>query len=472
MLLRYFYDEKLAHASYLVGCQATGEAIVIDPARDVEQYIEVAAANGLRIVAATETHIHADYVSGVRELAERVGARLYLSDEGDENWKYRYAPQYDHRLLKDGDVFMIGNIRFQVLHTPGHTPESISLMITDTAGADQPMGVFTGDFLFVGDVGRPDLLEEAAGIKGTKEVGARQLFRSLQTFRELPDHLQIWPAHGAGSACGKALGAVPSSTLGYEKLFNWAFQITGEEEFVQAVLEGQPDPPKYFAVMKRVNKEGPAVLNGLPRVPELDAGRLVQLLEQNAWVVDTRSMEEFAAKHIPGTVGIPLNRSFNTYAGWVLPYDQPLYLIVEPGRLEEAVRDLIHVGLDTIGGFFTPEVIQLWPTLTGQKPASLKLATPEAIAPQVLSGEVNVLDVRNAYEVQEGRIPGAHHIALTRLVEHLEAVPNGRPLVVNCRTGGRSFVAATLLQRHGIPQVINLDGGFLAWKEAGLPVKE
>ncbi len=258
MLLKYFYDNALAHASYLVGCQKTKEAIIVDPGRDIDQYLATAGSEGVKIVAAAETHIHADFVSGARELAERVGAKLFLSDEGSTDWKYLYANEYDSQLLKDGDIVQIGQISFEVLHTPGHTPESISFVLTDKGGgATRPMGIFTGDFVFVGSVGRPDLLEEAAGVTGSAEPGARDLFRSALRFKQLPDYLQVWPAHGAGSACGKGLGAIPSSTVGYEKLFNPALQITDEQEFVDYILSEQPEAPKYFAIMKRVNKEGP-----------------------------------------------------------------------------------------------------------------------------------------------------------------------------------------------------------------------
>ena len=264
MLLRYFYDDKLAHASYMIGCQATGEAVIVDPNRDVDMYLQAAESNSMRIVGALETHIHADFVSGSRELAERTDAALYVSDEGDENWKYLFLDGYKHQLLKDGDEFFVGNIKLTVMHTPGHTPEHISFLLTDTAKTDEPVGIFTGDFVFVGDIGRPDLLEEAAGMIGTADVGARQMFRSVKRFAALPDYLQVWPAHGAGSACGKALGAVPSTTVGYEKRFSWAFQIDDEEAFVDALLAGQPEAPKYFAEMKKVNKVGPTVLHGMP----------------------------------------------------------------------------------------------------------------------------------------------------------------------------------------------------------------
>jgi len=260
MLLRYFYDDRLAQASYMVGCARSGEALIVDPMRHIQPYLAAAQKEGLRITHIVETHIHADFVSGARELAAATDARIYLSDMGPSEWKYAYADDPRVVLVRDGDHFMVGNIRIDVLHTPGHTPEHISFMVTDTAGADKPMGVFTGDFIFVGDVGRPDLLEEAAGQAGTKVPGAKQQFASVQRFKALPDYLQIWPGHGAGSACGKALGAIPSTTLGYEKLFNPAFQFTDEAAFVDWLLSGQPEAPRYFAQMKRVNKLGPALL--------------------------------------------------------------------------------------------------------------------------------------------------------------------------------------------------------------------
>lgn len=287
MLLRYFYDEKLAHASYLVGCQKTGEAIVIDPGRNLKPYLQAAEDEGLNITAAAETHIHADFVSGARELGATHQAKLYLSDEGDADWKYQYVDELKHQLVKDGDRFSIGNLMFEVMHTPGHTPESISFLLTDGGGnADRPIGIFTGDFVFVGDIGRPDLLEKAAGIKGTSQSGAREMFKSLGKFKQLPDYLQVWPAHGAGSACGKALGAIPTTTVGYEKMFNWAMAYTDEETFVKALLDGQPEPPKYFAVMKRVNKEGPPLLKDLSAVPEITSIEQVKDLQEKSklWI--------------------------------------------------------------------------------------------------------------------------------------------------------------------------------------------
>ncbi|PJF46306.1 MAG: MBL fold metallo-hydrolase, partial [Candidatus Thermofonsia Clade 3 bacterium] len=283
----------------------------------------------LRITHVTETHIHADFVSGSRELAAVTGATIYLSDMGDANWKYAFADEPNVILVREGDSWMVGNIKVEVLHTPGHTPEHISFMITDTAGADKPMGVFTGDFLFVGDVGRPDLLEEAAGYKGTKEVGARQQFHTVQRFKALPDYLQIWPGHGAGSACGKALGAIPSTTLGYEKLFNPAFQFEDEDAFVAWLLEGQPEPPKYFAQMKKINKLGPPLTTSLPTPVNYDRATLDAIIEDGGQVFDLRNRGQFAAAHVPGTVNVPAdNNSFVTYLGWLVDYERPVYILL------------------------------------------------------------------------------------------------------------------------------------------------
>ncbi|MFT3685272.1 MAG: MBL fold metallo-hydrolase [Phycisphaerales bacterium] len=308
MFLRMVYDDKLAQAAYLIGCQKTGEAVVIDPQRDVDRYEAIAAANGLRIVAATETHIHADFVSGVREFAEK-GARVYLSDEGDADWKYQWASKssasgtpYNVKLLKSGDTFSIGNIDIKAVHTPGHTPEHLVFMVTDRgAGADKPLGVATGDFVFVGALGRPDLLETAAGVAGQADASAKRLFNSVRAFAAWPDYLQVWPGHGAGSACGKALGAVPQSTVGYEKMFNASIRAADSESgFVKYMLEEQPEPPLYFARMKRVNKEGPRVLGGVPKPRQLDASAMKAIDGRSNAILDTRPWAAFKAGHVPG----------------------------------------------------------------------------------------------------------------------------------------------------------------------------
>ncbi|MEB3102554.1 MBL fold metallo-hydrolase [Ferviditalea candida] len=469
MLLRYVYNDKLAHASYLVGCQATGEAIVVDPGQNIEPYLKLAKEQGVRIVAATETHIHADFVSGARELAKREGAKLYLSDEGDENWKYQYLNDVPHQLVKDGDTFKIGNLIFQVMHTPGHTPESISFLLTDTGGgADKPMGIFSGDFVFVGDVGRPDLLEKAAGVQGSSDIGARQMFNSLKRFKELPDYLQLWPAHGAGSACGKALGAVPSSTVGYEKMFNWALSYEDENEFVKALLDGQPAPPKYFAMMKKVNKEGPMVTGEMnePQMFEASKEKIEQLLDEQAVILDIRSNAAFADGHIPGTLNIPLNKSFTTWAGWLLSYTRPLYVLADPNKTEEIKRDLYSIGFFNINGFIDSSVLKQYQNLQtyeNKKPAEL--------AEAILNNEVHVIDVRNDSEWNEGHLPNAQHIMLGYLEDRLETVPKDKTIVMQCKGGGRSAIASSVMQAHGITSIINLEGGYDAWVQQGYRVE-
>lgn len=469
MLLKYFYEQKLAHASYLVGCQATGEAIVIDPGRDADVYLHEAEANDLQIVAAAETHIHADFVSGSRELAERTGARLYLSDEGDEAWKYLFADAYDHALLKDGDRFMVGNVRFDVLHTPGHTPEHLSFLLTDTAGADRPMGIFTGDFVFVGSVGRPDLLEKAAGIRDTAVAGARQMFHSVQRFKGLPDYLQVWPAHGAGSACGKGLGAVPSTTVGYEKMFNPALAFEDEEAFVEDLLAGQPEPPRYFAVMKRVNKEGPPLLHTLPTPEHLPARRILSLLEAGAAVVDVRDAEAFAGRHVAGSINIPLPE-LALWAGWLIDYEQPLYLVIDGDKVHDAVHDLHYIGIDEIGGYFEPQAIDVLAE-AGHPPQSYDVTTADRLADRILNEEVVVVDVRNESEWEEERLPGAVHIMLGYLPQRAREIIDSKPVVVQCRTGSRSAIGASILQAAGAEDVINMQGGLRDWAAAGLAVE-
>lgn len=471
MLLRTVYDESLAQASYLVGCQATGEALIIDPHRSIDHYIELAQSKGLRITGVTETHIHADFVSGSRELAQRTGAQLYLSDMGTAEWKYGYAAEAGAVLLKENDTFTVGNVLVQALHTPGHTPEHVSFLITDTANADEPIGLFTGDFLFVGDVGRPDLLERAAGMSGTMEEGARQLFRSLQKIRTLPDYLQIWPGHGAGSACGRSLGALPQTTMGYERRFNWAFSIKDEDEFVNAILVGQPEPPFYFAHMKQVNKVGPAFISeqAMPRLTTLE--QLKEQLAEQGRVVDTRTAEEYAAGHIPGTINIPLNSSFVTWAGWFLSYDRPVVLIASREEAIFAQRRLSLIGLENIAGYLPANAISQW-TETGHPLEHLQKMAVASLHQRIEQHNLPVIDVRSASEYEAGHLEGAINIPLGYLERRLQEVPADQQIVVHCQAGSRSAIAASILAAHGFHQHIDMLGGFAAWKKAGLPVEK
>ncbi|MFP4323566.1 MAG: MBL fold metallo-hydrolase [Anaerolineales bacterium] len=458
MLLKYFYDKELAQASYMVGCAATGEALIIDPARDISPYLQAAQDEGLRIAHVTETHIHADYVSGSRQLAHETGARLYLSDMGDADWKYAYADD-NTILLRDGDSWMVGNVKIDVLHTPGHTPEHIVFMITDTATGDQPMGIFTGDFVFVGDVGRPDLLEEAAKIADTKVKGARDQFRSVQRIKELPDYLQIWPGHGAGSACGKALGAVPSTTLGYEKLFNPAFQYDNESAFVDWLLDGQPEPPAYFAQMKVVNKQGPALLQDLPAPQHLSGESLSELLAEGAQVFDMRSTDEYAAGYIPGTLNVPATSdNFSTYLGWFVDFERPAYLIApDADRAAEIVTSLRAIGVDNLPGFFIADDLLA---------ADTQLPRIDAQELARRAPEVTIIDVRGKSEYEAGHIAGALNIPLGFVPRHLDELPKDAPIVTHCASGYRSQIAASLLLSHGFTNVTNLNDSDAAWRAA------
>jgi hydroxyacylglutathione hydrolase len=475
MFFRLIFDEKLAQAAYLIGCQRTKEAIVFDPERDIDRYVRAAEANGLRLIAAAETHIHADFLSGARELAEK-GAKVYLSDEGDEDWKYQWVRRktgggsYDHLLLKNNDLFRIGNIEFRAVHTPGHTPEHMMFIVTDRGGgASEPMGVITGDFVFVGDMGRPDLLETAAGVAGAKEPSARRLFASLRSFLELPDFLQVWPGHGAGSACGKALGAVPQTTVGYEKRFNAAIRAaTSERAFVDFILEGQPEPPMYFARMKRENKSGPRVLGAPPKPMSMSVEELSKLDPRSAVIIDTRPWEQFRAGHIPGSLFAPADASFPTIAGSYIGEHEGIYLVVETSRTEESVRDLVRIGLDKIVGMIDRAAVDKWAQTSGKAHATREVDVAGA-AGLLHRGEAVLVDVRRGDEYAEFHAPGSIHAPHTRLPELLERIPRGRPLVVTCRSGMRSSRACGFLARKGY-EVINLAGGMLGWEKSGQKV--
>jgi hydroxyacylglutathione hydrolase len=467
MLFRQIWDTKLAQYAYLIGCQATGEAIVIDPERDIDTYLEIAEKEGLEITAAVDTHIHADYLSGLREFAER-GVKVYASDEGDADWKYEWliGSSYNYQLIKHGNEFSIGNIKLTVIHSPGHTPEHVAFLVTDLGGgADRPMGLLSGDFVFVGDLGRPDLLESAAGVVGVMEPSARRLYASVQDFLKLDDYIQIWPAHGAGSACGKALGAIPQSTVGYERAFNSAIgaAIRGEDEFVEAILDGQPEPPMYFARMKRDNKLGPKVLGTLPQPKHLFIEDLKSLSgNTNVAVLDTRlDRSAFMARHLPGSLYAGFNKSFNTAAGSIIEEDVPIYLIIEEEHLEEAIRDLVRVGLDNIVGYATPSTLEAYAD-HGFKMASIREVQFNELN-SILAAEkdVIVLDVRNKSEHDPAHVPGSANIAYTRLWLRRNEVPSGVK-AIHCVSGGRSAVSAALLARLG-HDVIYVNGEFAGW---------
>lgn len=459
MILKRFYHEGLAQASYLVGCPGTGEAIVIDANRDLDQYIAAAEKEGLEITAVTETHIHADYVSGSRELAKRTGAQLFLSDEGTADWKYGFADQGNVTLVTEGSEIKAGAVRLVVWHTPGHTPEHISfVMYDDAVNADEPLGIFTGDHVFVGDVGRPDLLERAAKMEGTMEAGAKTLFHSLRRMSDLPEHTLIWPAHGAGSACGKSLGGVPVSSVGYEKRVNWGLKVPAESQFVEEVLAGQPEPPFYFKEMKRINRDGPDFLNGEPNPPHLGAHEMTAALGSTV-VVDLRDGETAMAEPIAGALIIPFTKSFTTWAGWLIPYDQNITLIAEDeDHARRAAMELAMIGLDRVTGWFGIEAARRHLETEGVFDPIAQFSMSDALRKQE-SGEAIILDVRGSTEREESAIPGSLHIPGGYLRERESEIPRDKQIIVSCAAGGRSPIAASVLRSLGFENVANAPGG-------------
>lgn len=464
MLLRQVFDPYLAQYAYLIGCQKTGEALIIDPERDIDQYRALAAENGLRITAVAETHIHADFVSGAREFAQDPSVHLYLSDEGGPGWRYTWTgSRANTHLLKDGDTFMVGNIRVEAVHTPGHTPEHMSFLITDLGGgADEPIALATGDFLFVGDVGRPDLLESAAGVKNVMEPSARTLRHSLsQRLSQYTDFLQILPAHGAGSACGKSLGAVPTTTLGYERRFNSPFKlaIQDEEAFVKDILQGQPDPPLYFATMKRVNRDGVAVTGGVPKPPHLsatDARRVIA--DPSVQILDTRlDRESYDNGHAPRGITSPLRTPFfSNAAGSFLGEGDKIMLIVDEGDdVDLAARQLYRIGFDHLVGWMTVEEARQAGLLT-EKTSRVLFA--QFNSHDALSKD-SIIDVRTTAEFQKGHIEGAISLPYTRMKDNLTAIPKGKRLFVHCASGKRASLATSFLRAHGF-DAVHVDGSF------------
>ena len=459
MLLERIYDEDLAQASYLIGCQASGEALVIDPRRDLGEVLSRAQAHGLRIVAVTETHIHADYLAGTRELAAATGATVYVSDEGGPDWTY--GPEFDGAVrMKDGHCIRIGNLTVEAVHTPGHTPEHMSLLVTDGPQAAEPGYLFSGDFVFVGDLGRPDLLDEAAGGVDTRFVGAQQMYASLRDrFLALPDYVQVHPAHGAGSACGKALGAIPSTTVGYERAFAWwshYLRNDDEQGFIDELLGGQPDAHAYFGRMKRQNREGPAVLGTLPDLVEYTPDRLRQELEEDRVIlVDTRHNSLVHEGTVAGSLNIPGAAKTASFGAWAYdPESETRPVVLLAGSDEDArrMRDhLVRVGIDAVRGWIG--------SLDG-----LDLVVPRQVSPTELDDvdHVMLLDVRNKTEFASGHVPGAHQLSGGRVLWHLDELPERGTIVSYCQSGVRNSVAASALRRAGY-DVAEMEGSYQGW---------
>jgi hydroxyacylglutathione hydrolase len=465
MFFQHIYDKTLAQASYFIGCQKAGVAAVIDPKRDVDTYLEIAKQNNMKITHVLETHIHADFLTGSRELRAITGADLYLSDEGGPGWEY----EFDHVGLKDGSSFMVGNLKIDVLHTPGHTPESISFLLTDTPASPEPVMFFTGDFVFVGDIGRPDLLEKAAGMTGTMDAGAHEMYKSIKKFSDLPDYIQVWPGHGAGSACGKALGAVPSTTVGYEKVRNWAFRFANDEKgFVNFLLEDQPEPPKYFAMMKKLNKVDRPLLTSVPKLKQLSNAEMTEAMSKGVKLIDARVKTEFAKGFIPGSINIQGNNSFATWAGWYLSYDEQFILLADESQLDDLTRKLMRIGLDNIMGYV--------PSIDAFVQAGGKLDTVPVIDINTFKAvmqepNVQVVDLRGATEYKSGHIKNADHVFVGTLLKNLDKVSKDKKVVIHCQGGDRATIGYSLLAREGYTNVLNYSASMNEWVALGNPVE-
>ena len=456
MFFQQIYDKTLSQASYFIGCQAKNEAIVIDPKRDVDTYLEIAKQNNMRITHVTETHIHADFLSGSRELAHLTGANLYLSDHGGESWQY----EFPHIGLQQDDEIQVGNLSLKVLFTPGHTPESISFLLHDHPATDKPVMVFTGDFVFVGDIGRPDLLEESAGVEGSKEIGAQQMFESLQKFATLADYVQIWPGHGAGSACGKSLGSVPNSTVGYEKIRNWAFQYGDDfQGFQEELLSGQPEAPLYFAMMKKLNKQDRPLLVEIPRHKIYSLDEVSNM--ENITLLDTREKHDFAQGHLEGAINIQHKNSLASWAGWMLNYDDNLVVIAQEGQQEEISRKLMRIGMDNIVGFVT--------NLEGMPLTDSAIIDVDDLDKLIDTKSAILIDVRSRGEYQQGHIPGAKHYFIGDLAKKLPFAWQDENIIIYCQSGDRSTIASSYLEANGFKHVFNYAGSYLDWKAKGKP---
>ena len=453
MYFEQFYLGCLAHASYMFG--SDGEAAVVDPQRDVDIYIEAAARQGLQIRYIFETHLHADFVSGHKELAARTGANIYVGKPAEAI--------YPHTAVVDGSEIHVGRCRVQVLATPGHTLESLCLLLTDEEKSQTPFAVLTGDTLFLGDVGRPDLSKTY-----TPQQLAGMLYDSLhQKLMTLPNEVQVYPAHGAGSLCGRNMRAERSSTIGTERLTNYALQIKDRDEFIQQMTSNLPARPDYFLEDAAINRAGAAALTDLPKLTPITPADLQARLERREIALDVRTADEFAAGHVPGSINIALSGQFASWAGAVLGLSaHPLLIAANQEQIAEARMRLARVGIEDIEGYLDGGV-EGWKR-AGFELARIKQMTVQELQKSLNSGEVLVLDVRRQGEWDAGHIDGAEWYPLDRFKTALPYMKSSAPTAVHCKSGYRSMIAASLLQRAG-HNVINVIGGFDAWDQAKLP---
>ncbi len=459
MIIDRIYTPGLAQVAYIVADADAGVAAVIDPRRDVDVYLDWAEAHRVRIVAILETHIHADFVSGARELAAATRAPILASRFGGQE----FATDY----LDDGDDLPIGALHLKVLTTPGHTPEHLAYLLLDPANGPDPVALFSGDALFVGEVGRPDLLGEDA----TQEL-ASKLYRTIERLKALPDGIVVYPGHTAGSACGKKIGDAPTTTIGQEKRGNYVFHATSEGEFVERVLADMPPSPTYYPILKRVNKAGAVSLADLPPGEALTSADLADHLTRGGLVVDARTPEAFGAGHIPGAVFAGLGPNFTTWMGWLAPYDRDVALVLDDdSRYDEARTELHRIGVDRVVGFLAGGMTS-WVDDGCRVRTSPQMTVQELARRQTGHDTLAVLDVRGDDEWNAGHIAGALHGFAGEIIQGAAPpLPNDQSAAVICGSGYRASVAASVLEGRGYGNLANVTGGMEAWEAAGLPEK-
>jgi hydroxyacylglutathione hydrolase len=456
MYFEQFYLGCLAHASYMLASQ--GDAVVVDPQRDVEMYLKAAQEHGVKIRHIFETHLHADFVSGHKELADRTGAKIYIGS--------RAGAKFTHIDLQDGFELTVGKAILKVLETPGHTPESICLLITDNEKSPKPWAVLTGDTLFLGDVGRPDLSKAH-----TPNELAGMLFDSLhRKLLVLPDEVLVYPAHGAGSLCGRNMRAERSSTIGTERLTNYALQIENREEFIRQLTTNLPTRPEYFRQDAEINREGASALSDLHELRSVSARELKSMLHEGVVALDVRPADEFARRHVPSSINIALSGQFASWAGTVLGLSaRPVLIADAPEQLSEARLRLARVGIEDARGYLNSGVGG-W-TQAGFELAELPQIDAQTLHDRLQADATQVLDVRRESEWQAGHVEGAAWWPLDNFKVSPPEIDRNRPIAVHCKSGYRSMIACSLLQRAGFRNITNVIGGFDAWQQAKFPVQ-
>ena len=463
MFSQQFFIEGLGCASYIVGCEAKGLAAVIDPDRDIQKYLDAAQNRGLTITHIIETHLHADHVSGNTDLAARTGADIYVHEAS--------GAEYAHKSIEQDDVIELGNIRMKVLHTPGHTPESITLLVSDTTRAEEPWLALTGDTLFVGDIGRPDLvgMEAARGLAGDMH---NSLFEKILP---LNDSLLIYPGHGAGSLCGKSIGAMRSTTLGYERKYNDALSPRERDEFVEYATNGLPEQPGNHKRIKSMNRKGPKPLGEVEPHP-LTIQESIPHFQRGTGLLDTRSKDEYVQAHIPGSVHLEADDQLSNRIGFVFPPDVPVILLLaDPSEYEKVVYSLARVGYDNVVGYLA-ESLDLWEKMglpiTAGDIKDVEPLELHQLMQSCTNGDCpRIVDVREPWEYRQGHVPGAVLIPLGQLSARVNELDPERPVAVICASGNRSQSAAALLGQKGFKTVYNVSGGTGAWMHSGLELE-